>query len=69
MGTLTATSKSYKHNELEVWGKGAEDDNDDKYWNAILRQAVVNGYLTKDIENYGLLKVTDKAKHIFKETT
>ncbi|MBK7666307.1 MAG: DNA helicase RecQ [Sphingobacteriaceae bacterium] len=67
MGTLTATSKSYKHNELEVWGKGAEDDNDDKYWNAILRQAVVNGYLTKDIENYGLLKVTDKAKAFLKK--
>lgn len=67
MGTLTATSKSYKHNELEVWGKGAEDDNDDKYWNAILRQAVVNGYLVKDIENYGLLKVTDKAKAFLKK--
>ncbi len=67
MGTLTATSKSYKHNELEVWGKGAEDDNDDKYWNAILRQAVVNGYFTKDIENYGLLKVTDKAKAFLKK--
>jgi ATP-dependent DNA helicase RecQ len=66
MGTLTATSKSYKHNELEVWGKGAEDDKDDKFWNAILRQAVVNGYLVKDIENYGLLKVTDKGKEFLK---
>jgi ATP-dependent DNA helicase RecQ len=62
MGTLTATSKSYKHNNLDVWGKGAEDDKDDKYWNAILRQAVVNGYFVKDIENYGLLRATDKAK-------
>jgi ATP-dependent DNA helicase RecQ len=67
MGTLTATSKSYKHNELESWGKGAEDDNDDKFWNAILRQAIVNGYLMKDIENYGLLKVTDKGKAFLKK--
>lgn len=67
MGTLTATSKSYKHNELESWGKGAEDDNDDKFWNAILRQAIVNGYLMKDIENYGLLKVTEKGKAFLKK--
>lgn len=67
MGTLTATSKSYKHNDLDTWGKGAEDDNDDKYWNAILRQAIVNGFLTKDIENYGLLKVTDKGKAFLKK--
>jgi ATP-dependent DNA helicase RecQ len=67
MGTLTATSKSYKHNALDVWGKGAEDDKDDKFWNAILRQAVVNGYFVKDIENYGLLRATDKAKDFLKK--
>ena len=67
MGTLTATSKSYKHNDLDVWGKGDEDDKDDKYWNAVLRQAVVNNYLVKDIENYGLLKVTDKGKEFLKK--
>jgi len=67
MGTLTATSKSYKHNALDVWGKGAEDDKDDKFWNAVLRQAVVNGYFTKDIETYGLLKATDKAKDFLKK--
>lgn len=67
MGTLTATSKSYKHNNLEVWGKGAEDDKDDKFWNAVLRQAIVNNYLVKDIENYGLLKVTDKGKEFLKK--
>lgn len=67
MGTLTATSKSYKHNNLEVWGKGAEDDKDDKFWNAVLRQAIVNNYLVKDIENYGLLKVTDNGKEFLKK--
>lgn len=64
MGTLTATAKSYKHNTLEAWGKGVEDDKDDKFWQAVLRQAIVNGFLSKDIENYGLIKVTEKG-HAF----
>lgn len=67
MGTLTATGKSYKHNTLESWGKGVEDDKDEKFWNAVLRQAIVNGYLLKDIENYGLLKVTDKGREFLKK--
>ncbi|MDP2388234.1 MAG: DNA helicase RecQ [Bacteroidota bacterium] len=62
LGTLTATGKTYKHNDLEFFGKGAEDDKDEKYWNAIIRQALVNGLLSKDIENYGLLKATEKGK-------
>jgi ATP-dependent DNA helicase RecQ len=62
MGTLTATAKSYKHNSLDSWGKGIDNDKDDKFWQAVLRQAVVNGYLSKDIENYGLLRVTEKGQ-------
>lgn len=62
LGTLTATGKTYKHNNLEIFGKGAEDDKDERYWNAIIRQGLVNGLLSKDIENYGLLKVTEKGK-------
>lgn len=67
MGTLTATGKSYKHNELESWGKGAEDDKDDKFWNAVLRQAIVNSFLSKDIENYGIVKITEKGKAFLKK--
>ncbi len=67
MGNNTATTKSYKHNTLETWGKGVEHDKDDKFWNAILRQAIVNGFFSKDIENYGLLKITDKGKAFFKK--
>ncbi|TAL57190.1 MAG: DNA helicase RecQ [Bacteroidetes bacterium] len=57
-GTLTSLIKQYKHNELEIFGKGTEDDKDERYWNAVVRQAHVAGLLSKDIENYGLLKVT-----------
>jgi ATP-dependent DNA helicase RecQ len=69
MSANTATSKSYKHNTLETWGKGIEHDKDDKFWNAVMRQAIVNGFFSKDIENYGLLKITDKGKAFLKKPT
>ena len=67
MGILTATAKTYKHNTLDSWGKGIEHDKDEKFWQAILRQAVVNGYFSKDIENYGLLKITEKGRAFLKK--
>ncbi|MCU0359253.1 MAG: DNA helicase RecQ [Bacteroidia bacterium] len=67
MGTLTATAKSYKHNKTESWARGLEDDKDDRHWQSVLRQAVVNGYLSKDIENYGLIKLTEKGKAFLKK--
>jgi ATP-dependent DNA helicase RecQ len=59
-GNANSAIKSYKHHELEIFGSGKEHD--DKYWNAVSRQALVNGLLTKDIENYGLLKVSEKGQ-------
>ncbi len=56
------TSKAYKHNELKLFGAGKEDDKDSKHWNAIIRQALVDGLLVKDVENYGLLKITKQGK-------
>jgi ATP-dependent DNA helicase RecQ len=67
MSTMTATAKSYKHNTLESWGKGIEDDKEERFWQAVLRQAIVNGYLIKDIENYGLLRVSDKGHAFLKK--
>ena len=62
MGTMTSSIKQYKHNELEVYAKGAEDDKDERFWNAVIRQVHVVGFLSKDIENYGLLKVTKEGR-------
>ena len=42
-------------------------DEDDKTWNAVIRQALIAGYLAKDIENYGLLKITEKGKEFMKK--
>jgi ATP-dependent DNA helicase RecQ len=49
---------SYNHNKLDVFGKGAEQEA--SYWNSLYRQILVFDYLDKDVDNYGILKVTDK---------
>jgi len=55
-GKVTSAIKSYKHHKLEFFGIG--EDKDEKYWNMVIRQALIARFLTKDIENYGLLKIT-----------
>ncbi len=67
MGNMTSTIKSYKFNNLELYGKGAEDEKNEKYWNAVARHAVILGLLSKDIESYGLLKVTKTGRDFMKK--
>ncbi len=59
-GRSTDDIESHKHNMHEDFGCG--EDMDDKLWNPIIRQAIVDGYLKKDIESYGYLKVTAAGK-------
>ncbi len=59
-GTKSNPIKSYKHHELELFGAGKEKD--EKFWNAVIRQALIARLLSKDIENYGLLKISDKGR-------
>ncbi len=59
-GHLTNTLKQYKVNELPMFNKGV--DKDEKYWMSVLRQAVVTNLLSKDIEKYGVLKLTDEGR-------
>ena len=61
-GKSNSEIKSYKHDELEVYG--CQDADSERLLNAVIHQGVIAGYLDKDIENYGLLKVT-KAGHAF----
>ena len=65
MGKETADVLSHKHDELECFGCG--DDEDAKRWNAVIRQAQIAGYLDKDVENYGLLKVTKQGHSFLKK--
>ena len=58
---------SHKHDQLEDFGAG--EDEDPKLWNPVIRQALIAGYLKKDVENYGLLKVTAAGKRSIKNPT
>lgn len=64
-GKETSEIETYGHQELEVFGSG--DDSDEETWNSVIHQALLDGYLEKDIENYGLLKVTKKGKSFLKK--
>jgi len=55
-GRRTDDIVSHKHDVLESFGSG--EDEDPKLWNPVIRQAMISGYIRKDVENYGLLKVT-----------
>jgi ATP-dependent DNA helicase RecQ len=63
-GNQTDDITSHKHDELEEFGSG--DDVDSNMWNPIIRQALIAGYLKKDVENYGLLKLTSAGKKFLK---
>uniref|UniRef100_UPI0028D5BAF3 RQC domain-containing protein n=1 Tax=Hoylesella marshii TaxID=189722 RepID=UPI0028D5BAF3 len=63
-GRPTDDIVSHKHNELEEFGAG--EDEDPHIWNPVIRQALIAGYLKKDVENYGLLKLTASGKKFIK---
>ncbi len=59
-GRATDDITSHKHEQLDTFGIG--EDLDPKLWNAVIRQALIDGYLTKEVENYGLLRTTAKGR-------
>ena len=65
MGRETDEILAHKHQELEMFGAGEDDD--EKLWNPVIRQALIAGYLKKDVENYGLLKITPAGKKFLKK--
>jgi ATP-dependent DNA helicase RecQ len=66
-GKVTSAIKSYKHHKIEFFGIG--EDKDEKFWNMVIRQALIAKFLTKDIENYGLLKLTQKGLDFLENPT
>lgn len=64
-GKESVSVKAYGHQELEIFGVG--DDQDDKYWDAVIRHALIEGLIVKEIENYGLLKISDKGREYLKK--
>ncbi|WP_034041054.1 RecQ family ATP-dependent DNA helicase [Wocania ichthyoenteri] len=65
IGKENALINSHKTNEQDFFGKGKDHDN--KYWMALLRQVLVAGYLKKDIETYGVIKLTDSGRDFIKK--
>lgn len=57
-GNLTSDIKTYKHDALKGFGSGKHKD--EHFWNAVIRQVIVAGFISKDIETYGTLKMTDE---------
>ena len=63
-GKETNDIVAHKHDKLEEFGSG--EDMDEKLWNPVVRQALIAGYLKKDVENYGILKITPSGKKFMK---
>ncbi len=63
-GKETDEILAHHHEEFENFGAGADED--EKIWNPVIRQALIAGYLLKEVENYGLLKVTPAGKKFLK---
>ncbi len=59
-GTEDEYVKSYSHFDLEVYGKGGDEDAD--FWKSVIRQALIYQYLEKDIDNVGVLRMSEKGK-------
>ncbi len=64
-GNPTEEVIAHKHDDLECFGCG--DQKDSRYWNTVLRQALLNGFIYKEVENYGLLKLTDQGRAFIKK--
>lgn len=60
LGKITSEIKSYMHEQLEVFG--CEEKSTEKFLGAVIHQAIIAGFIDKEIENYGLLKVTETGK-------
>ena len=67
MGKTTAMIKSYGHNKLELFGAG--QDKDIRFWNAVVRQGLILGFIDKNIENYGLISINDRGEEFIKRPT
>lgn len=64
-GKATTMVKSYRHHKIEQFGAGSEHD--EKYWGAVIRQALILGLVDKNIENYGLLAVNDRGREFIEK--
>lgn len=67
IGNETTEIKKFKHNELKCFGEG--QDKDEKFWASLIRQMLFEKLIVKDIENYGILKLTPNGEKFLKKPT
>ncbi|HQV87157.1 MAG TPA: DNA helicase RecQ [Chitinophagaceae bacterium] len=65
IGRMTPQNQMFRHDGLEVFASG--NDKDSHFWNSLIRQLILEGLLTKDIEEYGVLKFTKKGEAFLKK--
>lgn len=64
-GRVTADIKNYAHQGIETFG--SHPDSDSKFLNTVIRQAIIAGYLNRDVENFGLLSVSDSGREFIEK--
>jgi ATP-dependent DNA helicase RecQ len=67
LGKLNPQIKMYRHQELPVFATGKERD--EHFWNSLIRQMLLGNLIKKDIEDYGVLKITAKGEFFLKKPT
>ena len=65
IGRMTPQNQMFRHDGLDVFASG--NDQDSHFWNSLIRQLILEGMLTKDIEEYGVLKFTKKGEAFLKK--
>ena len=65
VGRETEEVVSHRHEDLDCFGCG--DEHEASFWNAVIRQGMISGYIEKEVENYGLLKITEEGKRFMRK--
>ncbi|MEZ5015539.1 MAG: DNA helicase RecQ [Flavipsychrobacter sp.] len=67
LGKSNPQIKTFKHDKLKSFGSGLIMEMEDNFWHSLIRQMMLEGLLRKDIEEYGLLKITDRGRKFLKK--
>lgn len=67
LGNTTPQIKTFRHDKLKSFGSGLIMEMDDNFWQSLIRQMMLEGLVRKDIEEYGLIKITEKGRKFLKK--
>ena len=67
LGKANPQIQTFRHDKLKSFGKGLIMEMDANFWHSLIRQMMLEGMIRKDIEEYGLLKITDKGRKFLKK--